>query len=157
MALASLGQALAAETATEFSLVSKGRQRAIDSTICDEVHFIGREALLNAFRHAMASRIEVELTYDAAHLRVCVTDNGVGIDAETLNQGGKEGHWGLVGMRERATSIDGTLTVQTREGAGTRVELVVPGAVAYARQTRKPFPVPTWLRRLWKAPPSEGA
>ncbi|WP_170207598.1 sensor histidine kinase [Luteibacter pinisoli] len=157
MALASLGQALAAETAIEFSLVSKGRQRAIDSTVCDEVHFIGREALLNAFRHAMASRIEVELTYDAAHLRVCVTDNGVGIDTETLNEGGKEGHWGIVGMRERATSIDGTLTVQTREGAGTQVELVVPGAVAYARQTRTPFPVPAWLRRLWKASPSEGA
>ncbi|QWT21336.1 ATP-binding protein [Bacillus sp. NP157] len=143
IAIATLGRDLAAEGTTTFNLVCNGRQRVLEAPVCEEVHFICREAMLNAFHHARATRVEVEITYDPHHLRLRVYDNGVGIDAETLELGGKAGHWGLVGMQERARSIDGKLAVWARDGAGTQVELLVPGRVAFASTTTS-MPARAW-------------
>jgi signal transduction histidine kinase len=66
-------------------------------------------------------------------LRIVVRDDGRGIDAQVLASG-VEGHWGLVGMRERAGRIGGQLKVRSRIGAGTEVELSVPARVAFARE-----------------------
>jgi signal transduction histidine kinase len=97
----------------------------------DEVYRIGREALINAFRHAAAHRIEVELSFTSALFRVCVRDDGCGIDPQTLDAG-RDGHWGLSGMRERADRIGARLRVGNVAAGGTEVELTIPGAVAYA-------------------------
>ncbi len=86
----------------------------------------------NAFRHAGARRIEVELRYDERRLRLGVRDDGRGIAPEVLSAGGREGHFGLHGMRERARLIGGKLTVWSAAQAGTEVELAVPAANAYA-------------------------
>ena len=96
----------------------------------DEVYRIGREALVNAFRHSRAKSIEIELEYAASRLRVLVRDNGCGIDPQTL-QSGREGHWGLPGMRERAERIGAKLHVWSSPAAGTEVELFVPSHVAF--------------------------
>jgi signal transduction histidine kinase len=101
--------------------------------IRDEVYRIGREALVNAFRHARASSIEVEVQYTTSHLQVLVRDDGCGIDPQVLRSG-REGHWGLPGMRERAEGIGAKLKVWSRNAAGTEVELIVPGNVAYPHQ-----------------------
>jgi len=98
--------------------------------IRDEVYHIGHEALVNAFRHAHASIIEVELEYGPKQLRMLVRDDGKGIDAQVL-RGGREGHWGIPGMRERAEEIGAKLKLWSREGAGTEVELSIPGRIAY--------------------------
>ena len=103
------------------------------SIIRDEVYFIGHEALSNAFRHAHASDIEVELEYAVSHLSVRVRDNGEGIDPEVLVSG-REGHWGLSGMKERAERIGGKLRVLSRAVTGTEVELSVPGQIAFERR-----------------------
>jgi signal transduction histidine kinase/ligand-binding sensor domain-containing protein len=116
--------------ATEFRVIVDGQQRPLRPLLRDEVYRIGREALINAFRHAQASRIEIELSYTSSALRLFVRDDGSGIDQKTL-QAGHDGHWGLLGMRERAERIGARLHVLSRVAAGTEVELDIPAQVAY--------------------------
>jgi signal transduction histidine kinase len=100
----------------------------------DDVYRIAREALQNAFHHAHATKIEVEITYTDHLLRVRVRDDGTGID-ETVMATGREGHWGLQGMRERAQQIGAQLEIWSQPGAGTEVDLRIPGSVAYPLTT----------------------
>jgi signal transduction histidine kinase len=86
--------------------------------------------LINAMRHARAGQVEVELSYSARELRVQVRDDGCGIDPHILTTG-REGHWGLSGMRERADQIGARLRVYSRVGAGTDIDLRVPGHIAF--------------------------
>lgn len=113
-----------------FQVIAAGDPRPLHPLLRDEVYRIGREALLNAFRHSGAETIEVELRYSAAELRMIVRDDGRGIDAETLASG-RDGHWGLSGMRERAERIHAKLHVRSGAAAGTEVELAVPSGVAF--------------------------
>lgn len=94
--------------------------------LAEEVAEIGREAMRNAFHHAGATRIDVRLTYERRKLVLEVADNGRGIGDAVLQAGGREGHWGLVGMRERAARIGGRLSVDSVAGSGATVCLVVP-------------------------------
>ena len=98
--------------------------------ISEEIYIIGHEALSNAFQHSRAREIEVELEYAASHLRVIIRDDGEGIDPEVLRSG-REGHWGLSGMKERTERIGGRLRVLSRAVAGTEVELCVPAKIAF--------------------------
>jgi len=118
------------QTQIGFRVIVEGTPRPLRSVIRDEAYLIGHEALSNAFRHAHASDIEVELEYAASHLRVLVRDNGGGIDTQVLLSG-RDGHWGLSGMKERAERIGGKLRVLSRAVAGTEVELSVPGQLAF--------------------------
>src|SRR5262249_15293825 len=113
-----------------FRVSAKGRRRRIHPTIRDEVYGIGREAVINAFRHADAKAIEVEVAYNSQDLRISVRDDGRGIDPQVLATG-RDGHWGLSGMRERAQRISAEFHVRSRQGNGTEVHLSVPSNVAY--------------------------
>ena len=108
----------------------EGIPRALHPVIRDDVYRIGREALVNAFRHSHAKQIEVEVEYSTSSLSILIRDNGCGIDPEVL-RAGREGHWGLPGMHERAEKIGAKLRVWSRAAAGTEVELTVPGHVAF--------------------------
>ena len=129
-----LGEELAGEDSAEAVLQVEvlGTPRALHPIVRDEVFRIAGEALRNAFHHAAAKRIEVELRYDVGQLRVRVRDDGTGIDSEVLRAGGQEGHFGLGGMRERAKVAGGKLTVWSGPDAGTEVELSIPGPRAYS-------------------------
>ena len=94
------------------------------------IYRIGREALVNAFRHSRAKRVEFELEYAYTDLRMNVRDNGCGIDPQVLHTG-REGHWGLAGMQERATRIGALLKISSSATAGTEVQLSIPGGVAF--------------------------
>ena len=118
----------------EFRVIVEGTPRTLRPIIRDEVYCIGHEALSNAFRHSHASDIEVELEYATSHLRLLVRDNGDGIDHRVL-QSGRDGHWGLSGMKERSERIGAKLRVLSRVTAGTEVELSVPGHIAFAPQS----------------------
>lgn len=113
-----------------FRVVVEGASLPLRPAIRDDVYSIGREALVNAFRHSGASSIDVHLEYAPSHLRVLVQDDGGGIDPQVVHFG-RDGHWGLSGMRERAERIGGTLRVLSRTGGGTEVELRVPSDVAF--------------------------
>ena len=113
-----------------FRVIVEGTPRPLRPIVRDEVYRIGREALSNAFRHSHANDIELELEYAANYLRVLIRDNGGGIDSDIL-QAGREGHWGLSGMKERTERIGGRLKVLSRVAAGTEVELSVPSQLAF--------------------------
>ena len=111
--------------AMEISFSVVGNAKGIHPIVRDEIYRIGYEAIRNACTHSMGTRLEVTLEY-GQDLSLRVTDNGVGIDPQVLAYG-KSGHFGLQGMRERATRIGGHLTLRSATGSGTEVSLVVPG------------------------------
>jgi ligand-binding sensor domain-containing protein/signal transduction histidine kinase len=119
------------DTACEISVV--GQPRPLDPVAFEEVLRVGREAISNAITHAGAAQIEAELTYRDRELTLKVSDDGKGMDANTL-EAGRAGHWGLKGMRERAGSLRAVLELWSRPGGGTVVQLVVPASVAYAHR-----------------------
>jgi len=128
-----------------FRVIVEGSSRPMQPVVRDEVYRIGREALVNAFRHARAKNIQVDVAYLANHLRVLVRDDGCGIDPDVLLSG-REGHWGLSGMRERAERIGARLKVRSRDGAGTEVELFVPSQIAFQGQpASRPL---SWFAKL---------
>ena len=135
-AIRTLGEELAAEegeAAAEILRVDvQGSPRTLHPILRDEIFRIAGEAVRNAFRHAGAKQIEVELRYDERYLRLRVRDDGKGIDPKILSQGGREGHFGMHGMRERAKLIGGKLTVWSALDSGTEVELTIPAPRAYA-------------------------
>jgi signal transduction histidine kinase len=114
----------------EFHVIVNGEPRPLRPLLRDEVYRIGREALINAFRHSRAKRIDLELKYASRHLRVLVRDDGCGIDPHVLASG-LDGHWGLSGMRERADRIGGRFQVWSSAAAGTEIELSIPSHVAF--------------------------
>jgi signal transduction histidine kinase len=125
------------ERQVDFRVLVEGDPQALHPVIRDEVYAIGREAVVNAFRHSGAATIAVELHYSASQLRVLVRDDGCGIDHQVL-EAGREGHWGLSGMRERARRIGAPLKVSSRRGAGTEVELRVSGDIAFVSSKSPP-------------------
>ena len=134
-AITAFGEELAATegagTPPAFRVAVEGGPKALRPILRDEIYGIAREALRNAFRHARASRIETDITYGEQLLRLRIRDNGNGIDPRVLDQGERAGHWGLVGMRERAKRLGVRLEVWSREGAGTEVEVSAPASIAY--------------------------
>lgn len=130
---------------TAYRVIVDSVTRPLRPLIRDEVYRIGREALLNAFMHAHANRIEVEVEYASRHLRVLVRDDGRGIDPQVLHSG-REGHWGLAGIRERSKRIGANLRLRSRIGAGTEVDLTVPGSIAFEKGSNGP--ISQWFRWL---------
>ena len=143
-AVAAIGEELSAHQrdangdAPSFSLAVEGAPQELHPILRDEIYRIAGEALRNAFHHARARRIEVEIRYDARQLRVRVRDDGTGVDASVLDEG-RAGHFGLKGMRERAKRIGGQLEVWSERGAGTEMELSVPASVAYGNHASRRF------------------
>jgi ligand-binding sensor domain-containing protein len=148
LAFSQIRQEFPVQSQIGFRVIVEGRPRPLDQVIRDDVYLIGREALSNAFRHAHASHIEVELEYAPSHLRVLVRDNGSGIDALVLHSG-RDGHWGLSGMKERAQRIGGKLRVLSSEVAGTEVELSVPAQIAF--ESRSDDHSARWFSRFYRA------
>lgn len=127
---------LASGESIDYRVTVEGPSRPLHPVIRDEIYHIGREALVNAFRHSGAATIEVELEYGLKQLRVLVRDDGRGIDPQVLRSG-REGHWGIPGMRERAEEIGARLRLWSRPRGGTEVELSIPGQIAYELQSSK--------------------
>jgi len=154
-AIEALGEELTADQgaangeAAVFSMEVEGTPRALHPILRDDIYRIAAEAVRNAFRHARARRIEVEIIYEAKELRVRVRDNGIGIDASVIEEG-RPGHFGLTGMRERARPIGGQLDVWSAAslskpgalstaGAGTEVQLIIPASILYQDHRSRRF------------------
>jgi ligand-binding sensor domain-containing protein/signal transduction histidine kinase len=114
-----------------FELIEEGEKRPLSVTARNEIYRVALEVLRNAYRHAHATRIEVEIRYDDRVLRIRIRDNGRGVDSTVLKNGAAAGHWGLQGVRERAERIGARLDFWSEVGAGTEVQLTVPAHVAY--------------------------
>jgi ligand-binding sensor domain-containing protein/signal transduction histidine kinase len=129
-----------------FRITVEGKQQPLQPLLRDDVYRIGREALVNAFCHSRATNIEIEMHYGSNEFRFLVRDDGCGIDPQTL-QSGRAGHWGIMGMRERAEAIGAKFSVRSSTTAGTEVILYVPSAGAFrvvgANGSRR------WVRALF--------
>ncbi len=121
-------------SAPAYRVLVEGKQQDLSPMLQDEVYRISREVIRNAFAHAAASHIELEIRYDQDQLRLRVRDDGKGIAPKVLESGGQSGHFGISGMRERAQRIGARLDFWSEIGAGTEVELTVPAAMAYEKR-----------------------
>jgi len=138
VAIRTIGEELAAAgNRSAFEVMVQGRPRNLHPVLRDEVYRIGVEALRNAFQHARAHKIEVEIGYGEKDFTVHVRDDGKGIDREVLSGNEREGHFGLHGMRERAELVGGKLVVWSELESGTEVELSIPASKAYIRPARR--------------------
>jgi len=143
VAIQTLGEELAQQNGHDaplFEVAVEGTPCGLNPILRDDVYRIAGEALRNAFHHANARRIEVEIQYDKNHLRLRVRDDGKGLDSEVFTEG-RSGHWGLQGMRERAKLLGGQLEVWSEQDSGTEIQLSIPASIAYLtsvpRQTRE--------------------
>ena len=130
VALSEVHREFSAQSGVDFRATIVGQQQPLRSAIQREVYSIGREALVNAFCHSSAKRIDLELKYADRNLTIRVRDNGCGIDPQVLDTG-RTGHWGLIGMRERAARIGGLLKISTILNVGTEIEISIPSDVAF--------------------------
>jgi signal transduction histidine kinase/ligand-binding sensor domain-containing protein len=129
-----------------FHVIVEGEPQVLSPKVQHEVYNISREVIRNAFHHANARRIEVEIRYDKTQLRLRFRDDGKGIDPTVLEESRRPGHWGLPGVRERAKRVGSRLEFWSQNGAGTEVELTVPAATAYKTITDG-----SWLKLFRKA------
>jgi len=120
-----LANEFASSGGTKIDVIVEGRERPLNATVGNDVLQIGRQAITNALQHANARNIHVLLSYGDQHFRVRVEDNGSGINEEILNLG-RPGHYGLAGMKERADRLGGSISIRSRAGEGTEVDLSVP-------------------------------
>ncbi len=136
-AISTLGEGLAADqtgrNSSDFRVQVEGTPRNLAPLVWGEVYRIAGEALRNAFRHADASRIEVDIRYDPRQLRLRVRDDGKGIDPKVIHAGGRAGHHDLPGMHERANMVGGKLSFWSELNSGTEVEMTIPSSHAYVK------------------------
>ena len=139
LAIRSIGEELAVgnQSSPKFEVVVHGTPRNLHPILRDEVYRITAEALRNAFRHAQARQIEAEIEYGQKEFTIHVRDDGTGIDREVLSGDGRQGHFGLHGMRERAELVGGKFTVWSEVESGTEIELSIPASKAYTKPTRR--------------------
>lgn len=118
----------------DLKLTLRGQPRELVPWVAEEIYMIGREALLNAFRHSRARVVEIDLDFDPDELRLRIRDDGIGIGG-AKEEPPRPGHWGLEGMQERAGHIGAALRIFARAEGGTEADLVVPGTAAYPGRT----------------------
>jgi signal transduction histidine kinase len=136
LSLRELTDDLATRSRMQCDLETAGMRQALDPEVADEAYFIAREALANAFRHSGATQVVVTLDYDRDKLRLECSDNGRGFSIEKSHEHQMNGHWGLLGMSERAQRIGADFTLKSAPGEGVCVSIVVPAARAYIRNRR---------------------
>jgi signal transduction histidine kinase len=134
-ALSRVPQEAGAGPNVDFRLTVTGRPVRLPAAVEHDIYRIGKEALLNAFHHSGAERVEVSLDYSGGGLQMRIRDNGRGIDAHML-ENGCDGHWGLAGMRERAARIGGQLRILGGATSGAEVHLLMPAFEAQATPVR---------------------
>lgn len=123
------------DAAPEFRFVTEGEPRNMGPLVRDEVLQIAREAFRNAVLHAQAKTVQVEIVWGSALFSLRVRDDGIGLDERFIAQG-RDGHWGLQGMRERTRQVGGSLEIRTEGNIGTLVELSIAASRAYTRAVR---------------------
>jgi len=131
LTLLQFGRGLAEHRLHVFDLQVDGVSRPLRQEVQDEIYSIAREALFNASRYADAKCIDVRLEYASNAFMMQVSDNGQGLDESVAAAGHRAGHWGLVGMRERAEGIGASLVVNSKPGRGTAIIVTLPGKLAY--------------------------
>lgn len=127
------------EKSVNFSVDVRGNALALEPVALEELYFIGREAITNAFRHADATAITVIVSYASEALTVTFQDNGCGFHADSEHRNSQQGHWGISGMMERAHRIGAAFECRSAPGSGTTIVVTVPKRRAYKPHTIMSF------------------
>ena len=130
-ALSAVTEEFAQASDTAFQVTTEGPLRHLHPIVREEAYRIGAEALANAFRHAVARNVNVQVGYLRNELSLRIADDGRGFDVAEIEKSSHGSHFGLAGLRERAARIHAQLEISSRPGLGSVVELRVPGAIAY--------------------------
>lgn len=121
--------AMASQIESEFGIsvryTLRGKPFPVSQPAMHEILMIAREALHNAALHACSTAIDVTAAFERDSLSLQVGDDGTGFDPQTALQPGRR-HFGLVGMRERAARLRGSIEFESSPGRGTRVVLQIP-------------------------------
>jgi signal transduction histidine kinase len=145
--LAAIADTESAGQAARCEITASGKRRPLLAEACQQLVDIAREAIRNAHRHARASLVAMTVDYRWASLQLCIADDGRGIDPQILAAGQRRGHFGLVGMRERAAELGAHFSMESDGSMGTRITVTVPGSVAFTNPWRWP-----WRGRWRKSP-----
>jgi signal transduction histidine kinase/ligand-binding sensor domain-containing protein len=124
-------------TQPAYKVSAVGQVRRLHPVCGSELLRIGLEAVHNAYKHANATAVEVEILYEKEFLKMRIRDDGRGIDEDVIRDGRRPGHLGLIGMNERATRIGARYSLWSKRGQGTEIEVEVPAKIAYG--THKPL------------------
>jgi signal transduction histidine kinase len=120
----------------------RGQERRLPAAVELSLYRIVQQALNNVVRHAKALHASVLITFTAGEIRVEVHDDGIGfVVPASTNELAARGHFGLLGMRERADLIGGRLEVASRPAGGTAVTLHLPHTATQpqtSKQARSP-------------------
>ena len=133
VAFKAIAQEFESDSLPDFCVKSTGTSKAVDPLVIDELYASGREAIVNAFNHASAKTVLVDLRYEKTGVRVEINDDGKGINLQVVQARGTPGHWGLRGMYERMERIGGMCSIEGNAATGTKVILTVPRQQAYPR------------------------
>jgi signal transduction histidine kinase/ligand-binding sensor domain-containing protein len=139
------------DPAVPIRIVVEGKPRPVNSLVSLELGRIADEALFNVARHAQASSVDLTIRFARRQLGVEIRDDGVGIAAEVLEKGHKHGHFGLIGMRERAERIGGSFSIESSPGVGSTVTMTLPARLAFADHAPR-WRLFSWLFRRRKEP-----
>jgi ligand-binding sensor domain-containing protein/signal transduction histidine kinase len=126
-ALSETARQLTSGTAVEAQLSVVGASRRLDAAVENNLLRIGQEALTNAMKHARAKKIHIELSFQPKYIRLRIQDDGCGFETNNKSHSG-DGHFGLIGMQERAERLKGQLELNSRPGAGTEIIITVPAS-----------------------------
>jgi signal transduction histidine kinase len=137
--LAELGGKESAGQTARFEITASGKRRLLFAEACQQLIDIAGEALRNAHRHARASLVAMTVDYRNTSLRLRIADDGRGIDPQILAAGERPGHFGLLGMRERAAELGARFSVESDVAMGTRITVTVPGGVVFENYWRWPW------------------
>jgi ligand-binding sensor domain-containing protein/signal transduction histidine kinase len=124
-ALSDTARRLTSETEVQAKVEVSGTFRPLSQLIEGNLLRIGQEAINNAVRHAQARNVAINLKFDAKRVQLTIRDDGLGFDYQ-ISPKGEAKHFGLIGMRERAVRIGGTLKINSRADEGTEVLVDVP-------------------------------
>ena len=121
----------------------QGNPVPLHSVVHDDTMWIAREALTNACRHSKAEHLDIQITYAAKEFRLMIQDDGIGVNANAF-LAHYSGHFGLIGMRERAEAMGARFNVRSNNGNGTSILLSLPARVAFA-------PRRNWWNKLFNS------
>jgi ligand-binding sensor domain-containing protein/anti-sigma regulatory factor (Ser/Thr protein kinase) len=137
--------ALQAESSCRITVIVNGEPRPLHIAVQDELYSVGREALTNAVRHSQGTQVLLELAYGAQQLSLRCSDNGSGVSRGYLEATQNQGHWGIIGMQERARSLGCKLEFASAVDGGTEVAIRVPAKTAYASSKPRKLRLPRVL------------
>jgi len=120
-ALKDLIERMTTGTAMAARLSLRGEPRKLPPELETNLLRIGQEVLTNALRHARATEFNAELIFDSCDVRLNLRDNGNGFDPTKKHEG-----FGLQGIRERAEEMGGRFSIESSEGNGTAIAIILP-------------------------------